>query len=118
MNAALWTALASVLAAAIAAAAAVASQRAAANASVKNTTTTTRVDIEKEAFERAEALLDRQFKRQEEEIEGLHADVDRLNHRVRQLEVEREEDKTTIAQQSEQIRTYASILAARGIDLP
>lgn len=114
MSAAVWTSLASVLVAAVAAASAYASQRAAANAAVKNTTTTTRTDIEKEAYARAEALLDRQFKRQEEEIKGLQADVDRLNHRVRELEVEREEDRTKLATQAEQIRTYAALLAGRG----
>lgn len=118
MSAALWTSLASVLVALVAAGSAVASQRAAANASVRNTSTTSRTEIEKDAYARAEQLLDRQFKRQEEEIKGLQADVDRLNHRVRELEVEREEDRTKLAEQAEQIRTYAAILAARGIALP
>lgn len=113
-----WTNVASVLVAALAALAAFASQRAAANASVKNTSTTSRTDIEKEAFERAKSYYAGALDRQDAEIEGLHADVDRLEHKVRQLEAERDEDRQLVAQQAEQIRTYAAILAARGIDLP
>lgn len=118
MDAGAWTSLASVLVAAIAAAAAFASQRAAANASVKNAATTSRVDIEKEAFERAKNYYAGALDRQDREIEGLHADVDRLEHKVRELEVGRDEDRRLIDQRDEQIRTYASLLAARGIDLP
>lgn len=114
MDAGDWTAVTSVVVAAIAALSAFASQRAAANASVKNTASTTRTDIEKEALERAEGMLDRQFKRQEKEIEGLHADVDRLTARVRTLEEEREADKETIATQAEQVRVLSAALAARG----
>lgn len=136
MDGSAWAAAASITVAIIAAGSAELSRRAAAKAARENKVAESRTEIEKGAYDRAEALLDRQFKRQEEEIEGLHADVvrlhadaDRLNHRVRQLEVEREEDRVRhaaereedrrlINQRDEQIRTYAALLAARGIDLP
>jgi len=114
MSAASWTAAASVVVALIAALSARASQRAAANAAQKDAQTASRTEIEKEAFERAEGLLDRQFKRQEEEIEGLREDVNRLTKKVRDLEDGREIDKHTISDQAEQIRVLSAVIAARG----
>ena len=118
MSAATWTAAASVLVALIAAGSAELSRRAAAKASRENKAAESRTEIEKAAFERAEGMLDRQYKRQEEEIEGLHADVDRLKREVEELQKLREQDRLAIASRDEQIRTYAALLAARGIDLP
>lgn len=90
-----WTHAASVLVAAIAAWSAYASQRAAAKASVQNTTTTSRTDIEKDAFERARTYyagaLDRQDKeisRQDAEITELHAETAELRDQLRAVRAE------------------------------
>lgn len=114
MDGSAYVAAASVLVAVIGAGSAELARRAAAKAARRNTVE----EIEKEAYERAEAMLDRQFKRQEEEIEGLHEDVRRLEKKVRDLEADRDEDRRSLAESEAQIRTYAAILAARGIDLP
>lgn len=109
-----WTAVASVVVASIAALSAYAAQRAAANASSKNVAVTSRTEIEKEAFERAEQFLTGTITRQDAEIEDLRKDVDRLTGKVRGLEQEREKDKSTIATQADQIRVLSAVVAARG----
>ena len=76
------TNIASVVVAVIAAGAAVASQRAAANASVRNTTSTTRTDIEREAFDRAKGYYTDTIDRQHNEIQDLEADVVALKGQV------------------------------------
>jgi FtsZ-binding cell division protein ZapB len=66
----------------IAAGSAYASQRAAARASVMNTSTTSRVDMEKEAYERARAFDTETIARQDAEIEELRADNRDLHEKV------------------------------------
>lgn len=58
-----------------------AAQRAAAKASVSNTTTTSRVDMEREAYERARAFDIETIARQDKDLIDLRA-------RVRELEME------------------------------
>lgn len=83
-----------IIVACVAAASAYASQRAAAKASMLNTTTTSRVDMEREAYERARAFDTETITRQDREIVELRAtetelrkEVKRLERRVRVLEL-------------------------------
>lgn len=71
--------IASVIVSLIAASAAIASQRAAARASVVNTKETSRVDMEKEAYERARAYDTETIRRQDAEIEEIRASNIQLN---------------------------------------
>lgn len=80
------TAIVSIAVAVIAALSAYASQRAAARASTINTTTTSRVDMEKEAYERARTYDTETIRRQDEEILELREEVRALKARVGYLE--------------------------------
>lgn len=79
-----FVSIASIVVAAIAAFSAVASQRSAARASVLNTQTTSRVDMEREAYERARNFDTETIRRQDEELEELRS-------RVRVLEDQNED---------------------------
>jgi hypothetical protein len=86
----------SIIVAVIAAAAAYASQRAAARASTLNTTATSRVEMEKDAYNRARAFDTETIRRQDEEISELRVLVRRLRARLARYEPEYfdpEEDK-------------------------
>lgn len=107
-------AAASVAVALIAAGSAELSRRAAAKAASRNTETTSRTDLEKEAFERAKDYYgdamnrqDRELARQDEEITGLHAEVDELRSKVRVLELD-------LALSENHVRTLSAALAERG----
>jgi predicted RNase H-like nuclease (RuvC/YqgF family) len=77
--------LASLLVAAVAAAGAWASQRAASKASTKNVDATSRVEMEKEAYDRARSYDTETIKRQDEEIKELREDNKRLHAEVQML---------------------------------
>lgn len=77
--------LASVLVAVVAALAAILSQRAIAKASVINTTTSSRVDMEKEAYDRARSYDTETILRQDKEIDELREDNKRLHSEVKKL---------------------------------
>ena len=70
-----YAALATIIVAAIAGVSALASQRAAARASTMNTQTTSRVDMEREAYERARAFDTETIARQDREIAELRAEI-------------------------------------------
>lgn len=69
------TQVASIIVAGVAAAAAYASQRAAAKASTTNVSATTRVDMEKDAYERARKYDTDTITRQDAEIDELRAEI-------------------------------------------
>ena len=69
------TNVAGIIVAGVAAAAAYASQRAAAKASTKNVSATTRVDMEKDAYERARKYDTDTITRQDSELEELRVEV-------------------------------------------
>lgn len=77
--------VASLLVALIAATGAWASQRASAKASTINTATTSRVDMEKEAYERARTYDTETIRRQDAEIEELREENRVLREEVREL---------------------------------
>lgn len=77
--------IASVLIAAIAALSAYASQRTAARASTANTQASTRVDMEKEAYERARQFDTDTIDRQDKEIEELRKEISELREENRKL---------------------------------
>lgn len=66
----------------VAAGSAYASQRAASRASTMNVNTTSRVDMEKEAYERARAFDTETIVRQDKEIEELRVDNRNLHEKV------------------------------------
>lgn len=72
------TAIASIVVAFIAAASAYASQRAASRASTMNANTTSRVDMEREAYERARSFDTETIRRQDVEIEELRKEIAHL----------------------------------------
>lgn len=76
---------ASIVVAIVAALAAWAAQRSAAKASMTNTNTTSRTDMEKEAYDRARAFDTETIKRQDEEIKELRSDNERLHREVKAL---------------------------------
>jgi septal ring factor EnvC (AmiA/AmiB activator) len=80
--------MASILVAGIAAFAAWSSQRSAARASVRTVADSSRADIEKEAFTRAQGFLDGTILRQNEEIAELRTDLDSARREVRELRAE------------------------------
>jgi FtsZ-binding cell division protein ZapB len=71
-----------IIVAVIAAGSAYASQRAAARATTINTSTTSRVDMEKEAYERARKFDIETIARQDAEIEELRADNRMLHEKL------------------------------------
>ena len=118
MDGSVYVAGSSVIVALIALGSSELSRRAAAKAARENTVTTSRTDIEKEAFERAKDYYgdamnrqDREIARQDTELVGLHAEVDELKSKVRGLEHE-------LAVSENHVRTLAAQIAARGSDLP
>lgn len=77
-----WGSVITITVAVIAAASAYASQRAASRASTMNTKTVSRVDMEKEAYERARKFDIETIKRQDEEILELRADNQQLHEKI------------------------------------
>lgn len=77
--------IATIFVALVAAFSAYASQRAAAKASTSNTTTVSRVDMEKEAYDRARSYDTETIRRQDEEIKELRDDNARLHAEVKSL---------------------------------
>ncbi len=71
-----------IIVAVIAAGSAYASQRAAARASTMNVNTTSRVDMEKDAYERARKFDIETIERQDREIEELRADNRTLHEKI------------------------------------
>lgn len=96
MDAGLATAIASILVAAVAAFGAWASQRAAARASQLNTMTTSRVDMEREAYDRARAFDTETIRRQDLEIEELRAQIHRQDLEIEDLRARNREQATRI----------------------
>ena len=76
----------SIIVAVVAALGAWASQRAAAKATTFNTAVTTRLDAEKEAYERARAFDIETINRQEKELESLRKENDRLRSIIEDLQ--------------------------------
>lgn len=83
MDAGLATAVATVIVAIVAAGSAYASQRAASRASTLNTQTSSRVEMEREAYDRARAFDTETIKRQDAEIEELRAEILELRGELR-----------------------------------
>lgn len=83
-----FVSIASIIVAGIAASSAIASQRAAAKASVLNTQTTSRVDMEREAYERARNFDTETIRRQDEELDDLRARVRVLEDKNAELRTE------------------------------
>lgn len=77
-----------VVVAGIGAISAYASQRAASRASTLNTTTVSRVDMEKDAYNRARAFDMATITRQDGEILNLQAQIRKANLKIRDLEKE------------------------------
>lgn len=80
--------VATILVAVIAAAGAWASQRSASKANLQNTVTTGRVDMEKEAYDRARAFDTETISRQNSEIAELRTDHEACAKTIRSLEEE------------------------------
>jgi peptidoglycan hydrolase CwlO-like protein len=101
-----------IVVAVIAAGSAYASQRAAARASTLNTSTSSRVDMEKEAYDRARKFDIETIQRQDEEIADLRADNEALHEKidvaraearqarseVREMRIEKDKLRTRIAE--------------------
>lgn len=75
---------------------AVASQRAAAKASILNTQTTSRVDMEREAYERARNFDTETIRRQDEELDDLRTRVRVLEDKNALLRTENYETKRSV----------------------
>lgn len=101
MNVAAWVSLVVAL---IAAGSAYASQRAAAKASTINTTTTSRVDMEKEAYQRARTFDTETIRRQDEEITELRQENVALKSEVREVRTEAEASKREASELREDVR--------------
>lgn len=82
------TAIASIIVAGVAAASAYASQRAAAKASRDNTNTSSRTDMEKEAYDRARRYDTDTIGRQDGELDELRAEVIVLRNEKKALQAE------------------------------
>ena len=112
------TELATILVGIVAALSAWAAQRSAAKASQANVSQTTRADIEREAFTRAESFLDGTIRRQDAEIVDLRKDVDELrvdNGKLhRELEAERR-SKAELARQLDECKAE-NLAQARQIE--
>jgi hypothetical protein len=96
MDAGMATAIGSVIVALVAAFGAWASQRAAARASQLNTMTTSRVDMEREAYDRARAFDTETIRRQDTEIEELRAQIHRQDLEIEDLRARNREQATRI----------------------
>ena len=96
MDAGLATALASIIVALVAAFGALASNRAAARASQLNTMTTSRVDMEREAYDRARAFDTETIRRQDAEIDELRAQVHRQDVELEDLRARNREQAKRI----------------------
>lgn len=79
------TVIASILVGMVAAASAYASQRAAARASTLNATAASRVDMEKEAYERARKFDVETIGRQDHELDDLREENEELQVKIRAL---------------------------------
>lgn len=77
--------VATIIVALIAGISAWAAQKAAAKASEKNTTATTRVDMEKDAYERARAFDTETITRQDDRIKDLELENAELHKEIRML---------------------------------
>lgn len=77
-----WGNVVSLFVAAMAALAALASQRSASRASTMNTQTTSRVDMEKEAYDRARKFDIETIERQDAEIASLREDLKDANDKI------------------------------------
>lgn len=77
--------VASIIVAIVAATSAYASQRAASKATTVNTITTSRVDMEKEAYDRARSYDTETIKRQDTELDELRVENKTLQQEVRIL---------------------------------
>jgi len=102
-----WAHVASVTVAAIAAGGAWASQRAAARASVRNAATTSRTDLEKEAFERARAYYSGALERQDVEIARQDAELREVRAELRLVVHD-------LALREDDVRRLSAIVAAHG----
>src|SRR5690349_10721762 len=98
-----FVSIASIIVAAIAAFSAIASQRAAAKASVLNTQTTSRVDMEREAYERARGFDTETIRRQDEELDDLRARVRVLEDKNHELRTENYLTKRNLRQQTTEV---------------
>lgn len=123
MDGVIATAIATVIAAAIGGLVAWATSRSAAKAQVRTAETTSRTDIEKEAFARAERYYagalqrqDREITRQDEELNEVHAELTTCKHRIRDLEAENEQLKHDLALTRDDVRRLSAVIAARGED--
>lgn len=91
MDASYITAVASIVVATVAASSAYASQRSAAGATTKNTTVTSRTDMEKEAYERARAFDTETIKRQDTDIIELRVSNKTLQKDLESLKIVNQE---------------------------
>ena len=85
---ALATAVASVVATLITVAAGYLTNRAAAKATIRNTATSSRSDLEKDAFVRADAITAKAMDRLASENREQAEKIDRLEHKVDEQEIE------------------------------
>jgi len=107
--------VASLGAAAIAAAGSWLARRSAGKATVDSTTITSRLDMEKEAYERARALDTETIERQEREIKELRElrEQDRQRDREKDARLQRQEEE--IRRLKAQIRALARRFRAEGV---
>lgn len=109
-------AIASIIVSLIAALAGYASQRAAAKASTKNAATTSRADLEKEAYERARAFDTETIERQDKELAELRQHVRELNADVKRVVTENEQlhdENRTVLEDNARLRAEVRILRIR-----
>lgn len=101
----------------ITAVSAYASQRAAARASRMNTQTTSRVDMEKEAYERARKFDVETIQRQDAEILELRQDNVRIHEKVAVAQTEAREarrESREVQAENHQLRERLAVLEATG----
>lgn len=106
-----------IIVAIIAAASAIASQRAAARASTMNTNTTSRVDMEKDAYERARKFDTETIERQDAEILELRADNRILHEKVAVAQSEAREARRESREcqaENRQLRERLAVLESPG----
>jgi predicted RNase H-like nuclease (RuvC/YqgF family) len=105
---------ASIIAVVVSAAAAVLTQRSASRAATKSTETTSRTDIEKEAFERAKSFYTDTIDRQDRQITELEEDLAREKHErsgeVRALRERLVEDEREIGRLRVELDTAKRVL--------
>lgn len=104
--------IATIVVAAIAALSAWASQRAASRASTVNALTSSRVDMEKEAYDRARAYDTETIKRQDEEIADLRSENNTLKLKCEACEREIASTKAAHAQELSFLRQRIARLEA------